>query len=161
MSLRLLMTKAFDSAVRLLSRREHSALELYDKLKQKGYSSIEAQEALDACQRMSLQDDCRFVDVYIHSRIRQGYGPLRISQELSSKGIEKELIYQFLQQEQANWLAHALTVWQKKSKGQHNLPFDELQKQQRFLLYRGFSLDIIAQVKNELKCMSLVHSGEE
>lgn len=154
------MTKALDSAVRLLSRREHSALELYDKLKQKGYSSIEAQEALDTCQRMNLQSDGRFVDVYGHSRIRQGYGPLRISQELSNKGIDKELIHQFLQQEQENWLSYALNVWQKKSKGQLSLPVDELQKQQRFLLYRGFSLDIISQVKKELNRTSFAHSGE-
>ncbi|KTD10744.1 Regulatory protein RecX [Legionella gratiana] len=155
------MTEAFDSAVRLLSRREHSALELYDKLKQKGYSSIEAQEALDACQRMDLQSDCRFVEVYSHLRIRQGYGPLKISQELSTKGIDKELIHQLLQQEQENWFQHALNVWRKKSKGQLNLTFDELQKQQRFLLYRGFSMDIIAQIKKELKGSSLPQAGEE
>lgn len=110
------MTKAFDSAVRLLTRREHSALELYNKLKQKGYSSIEIKEALDTCQRMNLQNDGRFVEVYSHLRIRQGYGPLKISQELSSKGIDKGLIHQFLQQEQDNWLHYALNVWQKKVK---------------------------------------------
>ncbi|VEB34783.1 Regulatory protein RecX [Legionella sainthelensi] len=155
------MTKAFDSAVRLLARREHSALELYDKLKQKGYSSIEVKEALDTCERMNLQNDGRFVEAYSRLRIRQGYGPLKISQELSNKGIDKELIHQFLQQEQDNWLQYALNVWQKKSKGQRNLSFNEVQKQQRFLLYRGFSMDVIAQVKKELKGTSLLHVGEE
>ncbi|ARB91712.1 recombination regulator RecX [Legionella longbeachae] len=155
------MTKAFDSAVRLLTRREHSALELYNKLKQKGYSSIEIKEALDTCQRMNLQNDGRFVEVYSHLRIRQGYGPLKISQELSSKGIDKGLIHQFLQQEQDNWLHYALNVWQKKSKGQLNFSFDEVQKQLRFLLYRGFSMDVVAQVKKELKGTSLLHAGEE
>ncbi|CAM3021270.1 Regulatory protein RecX [Legionella steigerwaltii] len=145
------MTKAFDSAVRLLSRREHSALELYDKLKQKGYSAIEVNNALDECRRLDLQNDQRFVETYSRSRIRQGYGPLKISQELSSKGIDKELIQQFLQQEKDNWLAYALDVWHKKSKGQLDLTFDELQKQQRFLLYRGFGMDTIVQVKKELK----------
>ncbi|KTD03401.1 recombination regulator RecX [Fluoribacter gormanii] len=145
------MTKAFDCAVRLLSRREHSALELCDKLKQKGYSAIEAKKALDECQRLDLQSDRRFVEICSRSRIRQGYGPLKISQELSSKGIDKELIHQFLQQEQDNWLTYALDVWHKKSRGQCDLSFDELQKQQRFLLYRGFGMDTIVQVKKELK----------
>ncbi|PWY56385.1 recombination regulator RecX [Legionella qingyii] len=145
------MTKAFDCAVRLLSRREHSALELCDKLKQKGYSAIEAKIALDECQRLDLQSERRFVEIYSRSRIRQGYGPLKISQELTSKGVDKELIHQFLQQEQDNWLTYALDVWQKKSKGQCELSFDELQKQQRFLLYRGFGMDTIVQVKKELK----------
>lgn len=39
----------------------------------------------------------------------------------------------------------------EKSKGQYDLSFEELQKQQRFLLYRGFGMDIIAQVKKELE----------
>lgn len=30
------------------------------------------------------------------------------------------------------------------------MSFEELQKQQRFLLYRGFSMDTITQVKKEL-----------
>ncbi|HHF7373227.1 recombination regulator RecX [Legionella bozemanae] len=145
------MTKAFDSAVRLLSRREHSRVELYDKLKQKGYNPIEIKNALEECQRLDLQNDYRFVEIYSRSRIRQGYGPLKISQELSSKGVDKELIHQFLQQEEDNWLAYALDVWQKKSKGQFDLSFEELQKQQRFLLYRGFGMDTIAQVKKELE----------
>ncbi len=151
MNSRQLMTKAFDSAVRLLSRREHSRVELYDKLKQKGYNPIEIKNALEECQRLDLQNDYRFVEIYSRSRIRQGYGPLKISQELSSKGVDKELIHQFLQQEEDNWLAYALDVWQKKSKGQFDLSFEELQKQQRFLLYRGFGMDTIAQVKKELE----------
>ncbi|MBI2786879.1 MAG: recombination regulator RecX [Legionella longbeachae] len=145
------MTKAFDSAVRLLSRREHSAIELCDKLKQKGYSPVEIKEVLDACQQLDLQNDSRFVEAYSRSRIRQGYGPLKISQKLSSKGIDKELIHWILQQEQDNWLTYALDVWQKKSKGQLDLSFDELQKYQRFLLYRGFSMDTIALLKKELE----------
>ncbi|KTD41637.1 recombination regulator RecX [Legionella parisiensis] len=145
------MTKAFDCAVRLLSRREHSKVELYDKLKQKGYNSIEIKDALEECQRLDLQNDYRFVEIYSRSRIRQGYGPLKISQELGSKGINKELIHQFLHQEEYNWLTYALDVWQKKCKGQCDLSFEELQKQQRFLLYRGFGMDTIAQVKKELE----------
>ena len=145
------MTKAFDSAVRLLSRREHGALELYEKLKQKGYSVVEVNNALDECRRLDLQSDRRFVEIYSRSRIRQGYGPLKISQELSSKGIDKELIRQFVRQEEDNGLTYALDVWHKKSKGQLDLSFDELRKQQRFLLYRGFGMDTIVQVKKELK----------
>ncbi|CAM4440165.1 MAG: Regulatory protein RecX [Legionella sp.] len=145
------MTKAFDCAVRLLSRREHGAIELYEKVRQKGFSSNEAQEAVDTCQQMDLQNDHRFVEVYSRSRIRQGYGPLKIRQELNNKGIDKDIIQDVLQQEDDNWLAYALDVWQKKSKGQQEMSFSEMQKQQRFLLYRGFSMDIIAQVTKELE----------
>jgi regulatory protein len=147
------MTKAFECAVRLLSRREHGAIELCDKLKQKGFSATEAQEALANCQQLNFQNERRFVESYSRSRIRQGYGPLKISQELNHKGIDRELIHSVLQEEDENWFTYALDVWQKKNKGQGELSFNELQKQQRFLLYRGFAMDVISRVTKELNLL--------
>ncbi|MFT4059575.1 MAG: recombination regulator RecX [Legionella sp.] len=147
------MNKAFDHAVRLLSRREHGATELYEKLKQKRFSAAQVKEALERCQQLDLQSDRRYVESYSRSRIRQGYGPLKISQELSNKGIDKELIQNILRQEEDHWLKYALEVWHKKSKKQEEMSFSEVQKQQRFLLYRGFSMDIIAMVTKELKLL--------
>lgn len=145
------MTKAFDSALRLLTRREHGAIELCKKLEQKGFSLTEAKDALESCQRLGLQNDSRFVENYSRSRIRQGYGPLKITQELKIKGIDSELIQHELQQERDNWLTYAIEVWHKKNKGKVDLSFNEMQKLQSFLLYRGFSMDIIAKVVKELK----------
>lgn len=144
------MTKVLDCALRLLTRREHSAKELSEKLKQKGFQAEEIESALESCQRLDLQSDKRFVEVYVRSRIRQGYGPLKIVQELKQKGVDSELIHKEIKQEAPNWLTHALNVWEKKCKGQINLSFQEIQKQQRFLLYRGFDMDIISQVVKEL-----------
>lgn len=144
------MTKAYDSAIRLLARREHGANELCLKLEQKGFSRIDSQEALAQCQRLNLQSDQRFVESFIRSRIRQGYGPMKIMQELKTKGVASDLIHQELKLEEDNWWTYALEVWQKKCRGAQDLSFSELQKQQRFLLYRGFSSDIIARVVKEL-----------
>jgi len=145
------MTKVLDSALRLLTRREHGAKEVCEKLKKKGFKPEEIQDALESCQRLNLQSDQRFVELYIRYRIRQGYGPLKISQELKQKGVDSELIHQEIKQEGPNWLSYALNVWEKKCKGQINLSFQEIQKQQRFLLYRGFDMDIISQVVKEYK----------
>jgi regulatory protein len=145
------MTEAFESALRLLTRREHGALELFDKLEQKGFSQKEAKDALEACQRLGLQSDARFVDNYTHLRIGRGYGPLKISQELKIKGIDQELILQKLEQEKDNWQGYALKVWEKKSKGKKDLSFDEMQKLRTFLLYRGFTMDVIAKIVKILK----------
>lgn len=140
------MTKAFESAVRLLARREHGAIELADKLKQKGFGSAEIKETLKRCQELDLQNEERFVEMYSRTRINQGYGPLKITQDLSSKGVDKELIKCVLQQEEDNWLSYALDVWRKKNNGRSDLSFSEMQKQQRFLLYRGFGMDIISAI---------------
>src|SRR3546814_5195711 len=104
------MTKACDCALRLLARREHGAHELADKLRQKGYSQPESNEAIAECQRLGLQSDQRFVESLCRARIRQGCGPLKINQELHTKQIDRELIDKALEQEDDNWLTHALAV---------------------------------------------------
>ncbi|WP_133126890.1 recombination regulator RecX [Legionella nagasakiensis] len=143
------MNKALSSALRLLTRREHSVYELACKLTQKGYASSEIEAAIAECQRLGLQSDERFVETICRTRIRQGYGPLRIQQELRSLRIEETLINTVLQQKQDHWLAHAIAVKKKKYKNQGELTFKQMQKQKQFLLYRGFSADIIAMVFNE------------
>ena len=144
------MTKVFDCAVRLLSRREHSALELSLKLESKGFNQVQVQETLKTCQELGLQSDQRFAESYCHSRIRRGYGPLKIHQELKHKGLSAELVTHVLKQEEDRWLEHALRVWQKKAKKQETWSLLERQKQQRFLLYRGFDSEIISKVVEEL-----------
>ncbi len=144
------MTKAFDCALRLLARREHGAQELADKLSQKGYEADEIRDAIEKSQGLGLQSDLRFVESFCRSRIRQGIGPVKISQELQAKHIDKTLIENTLAQEQDNWLSYALAVWYKKYKNHADISFAELQKRQRFLQYRGFSTDIIASVVAEV-----------
>lgn len=144
------MTKAFDCALRLLTRREHGAQELADKLVQKGYSQTEVDEAVAKCQNLDLQSDVRFVEAVCRVRIRQGCGPLKILQELQAKQIARELIDNALDQEKDNWLDYAQAVWDKKYKKNYPTSYVELQKGQRFLLYRGFPTDIIAKVVKEI-----------
>lgn len=143
------MTNAFDCAVRLLARREHGARELADKLMQRGYSQQEIREVITECQRLGLQSDTRFAESLCNTRIRQGCGPLRISQELQTKHIARELIDKVLEQEQDNWETYALAVWHKKYKNEGDTSYTELQKRQRFLMYRGFPSDVITRIIKE------------
>lgn len=140
------MSDAFTCAVHLLTRREHGAYELTNKLLKKGYPENEAQDAVLECHRLGLQSDDRFVDNICRARIRQGYGPLRIRRELQDLQINAELITNTLKQEQDNWLSYALEVWKKKYKEQGELSYPVMQKQKQFLLYRGFSTDTIAML---------------
>ena len=137
--------------MRLLVRREHGAHELASKLQQKGFIAEDVQEAIAECQRLGLQSDLRFVDNVSRARIRQGYGPTRIRQELLTLHIERELIEDRLQQEQDSWLSYALAAWEKKFKEHEQHSFAMQQKQKQFLLYRGFTTDTIAQVFKELR----------
>ncbi len=144
------MSNAFACAVRLLARREHGAHELTTKLLKKGYFDQEIQDVLLECRRLGLQSDDRFVETMIRVRIRQGYGPIRIRCELQELKIDSELINNALQHEQDNWLSHAFVVWQKKYKDDNDRSYRVVQKQKQFLLYRGFSTDIINRMFKEI-----------
>ena len=120
--------------------------ELTDKLVQKGYANDDSINAVIECQRLGLQSDARFIETVCNARIRQGYGPCRIKQELLAKQIDGELIGSILSPLQNDWENNARTVWQKKFKNSGDTSFSELQKQRRFLLYRGFSTETIAKL---------------
>ena len=142
------MSEALAGAVRLLARREHGAHELSTKLARKGHLDSAIQDAVRECQRLGLQSDSRFVENVCRTRIRQGYGPLRIRRELQCLQIDAELVDAALRSEQDNWLSYAIDVWKKKYKEDGEVSYIDLQKQKQFLLYRGFSMDTIAMVFN-------------
>lgn len=72
---------------RLIDRREYSSEEIRAKLKQDGY----AQGTIDACVERAMEaglvSDERFASAFIRSKLANGWGTLRISRELSHKGI--------------------------------------------------------------------------
>ena len=148
------MTKSFESAVRLLARREHGAHELAQKLLQKKHPEVEIQEAISECQRLGLQSDARFVDSLCRARIRQGHGPARIRQDLHNVRIDRDLMEQALDAERDNWVSYARDVWIKKYGDQEVTSFAATQKQKQFLLYRGFSVDTINTVFKEFGPMA-------
>lgn len=143
------MNEALACAVRLLARREHSLAELSDKLAKKGHSDEDIQAALARCQRDGLQSDARFAESLTRTRVHQGYGPVKIRQELLSKEVARELIDAALRVEHENWFSHAMRVWEKKYASYASsvdVSFAEKQKQKQFLLYRGFSMDTIVKI---------------
>ncbi len=140
------MNKAYNYALSLLSKREYSAMELENKLLQKGFDSDTIALSVAKLKDLNLQSDERYVEMICNARIRQGYGPLRIKQELSCKNIDSYLIEDILIKEQDNWVEYALAVWRKKYKGQEEYSGKEIQKQKSFLYSRGFTVDTIAKV---------------
>jgi regulatory protein len=128
--------------VRLLSYREHSQLELRNKLNRQGFEIVDIEIVLQNCIRLGLQSDERFTDAYVTSRKNKGYGPLRIQQELEERGIEKKLVNQYVWVNQ-DWDKRAAHVREKKFGVSIPSSFVEQTKQMRFLQYRGFTLDNI------------------
>ncbi len=84
--------RAYNYAVSLLSRRDHSEKELMTKLTQKGYSQG-SEEAIAKLRDSGYVSDERFTRLYVRELQNfKKYGKRRIEQELFRKGIDREII---------------------------------------------------------------------
>jgi SOS response regulatory protein OraA/RecX len=76
-----------DTALRLLSRREHAAAELKYKLVRRGHDEATAADIVGQLAGAGWQSDTRYAEMLVRNRIEQGYGPLRIRAELEAAGV--------------------------------------------------------------------------
>ena len=139
-------------ALQYLARREHSRAELRGKLLSHLQDDAEFEHSQPADLDALLDDftargwlsDERTATQLVHTK-RSRFGTQRITQELRRKGITENLIEEALPQLKETELATARQVWQKKF---GITPRDEKEKakQVRFLLSRGFSLDVAFKV---------------
>lgn len=136
------------TAVDLLSRREHSQLELQRKLAAKGYDSDEIDEVLFRLIEDRLQSDERYAESYVRQRLEKGCGPLRIRQELKQKGVPDHLVDHSLSEHEDKWVGMAQRVYEKKY-AEPPSDFKERGKRVNFLRYRGFSMDQINIILNQ------------
>lgn len=128
-----------NNAVKYLSRREHSCLELRQKLARKGYESSLIEAVLTQLQAENLLNEERFIEDFIHSRKQKGFGPLKIEQELRERGIEEQWIKEKLAPQDSQWVELAYQARQKRFGHLSSQESSEQAKQIRFLQSRGFS----------------------
>lgn len=90
--------RAYNCAVSLLSRRDHSEKELLRKLKEKGFQQG-AESAIERLKKSGYIDDERFCRMYVNELRRlKGYGKRRIEQELYLKGVSRDIIGEALEE---------------------------------------------------------------
>ncbi|MFC6378159.1 regulatory protein RecX [Tatumella terrea] len=156
-------TALLDRAMRLLAQRDHPEQELREKIRlslrrselRQGSGSAEPldEEALEQviayCRENDWLNDDRFIGRFIVSRSRSGYGPQRIRQDLTQKGVDRHAIEQAMDEAEVDWLACASEVAHKKYGEQGPADLKEKAKAQRFLHSRGFLMaDIRAVLAN-------------
>ena len=130
--------EARKKAMDFLARREYGRQELTAKLAAAGFDEQVAASAVAQLARDGLQDDRRYVENFIQSRVHQGKGPVRIRVELGQRGIEAVLIEEMLEDSGEDWRALARSVRQRKFGAAQPRDFREKARQMRFLQYRGF-----------------------
>jgi regulatory protein len=129
--------------MRLLARREFGAAELADRLCQKGYPKETVEIVVKWLKEKDLQNDERFVEVFVRSKKSRGQGPVRLRAELQQLAISEEVINRYLIEDDEEWIALARQVFQKRFGSFKKTRWEERAKQQRFLYYRGFSFEQI------------------
>ena len=129
------------SAMNMLARREHSRSELVSKLTVK-YNEESVHTVLERLQEEGLQSDQRFLESFVSSRVRRGYGPVKIIYELGQRGIDSESVSEELEKYRSKWLELAREQLEKKYGDLPPVDFKEKQKRQRFIASRGFSHEI-------------------
>lgn len=145
-----LNNQCFRTALRILGRRDHSAAELTDKLKGRGFTLAVIETVIDECRRLNYLDDEKYAKNTAHTLRAKGFGPVRVGQTLRSKGIPESMINAVNEdlgtyEEQCTQCRRALVKKLKASTQRHDRP-EVKNKLYRFLLSRGFAAEIVLQV---------------
>jgi regulatory protein len=130
-------------AVRLLSRREHSAHEIRDKLLKRDFDELEIEQAIVELQQGDWLSDERYAEAYIRMRQQKGFGPIRITIELNERGVKESMVDCYLQPGDESWQITLEQQYAKKYKHKEIEDYNDKAKRIRFLQYRGFPLDKI------------------
>ena len=132
-----LKTSLRGRALRLLSMREHSRLELRRKLARHVQEGDDIDALLDALEAQNWLSQERFSEALIHRRSAR-FGNSRIVAELQSHGVGGETLQELKSALTQGETERACEVWRRKF-GSVAADAQERGKQMRFLMQRGFS----------------------
>lgn len=131
-------------ALRLLSQREHSRVELERKLAAHEEEPGSLARALDELEAKGFISEERVVESVVHRRASK-LGAARVQQELAAKGLSAESMSLALEQLRVTEFERARDVWSRKF-GESATDPQERAKQMRFLLSRGFAAEVVRKV---------------
>lgn len=132
---------AYQKALELLVRREHSRRDLKRKLGLRGADPEEAAAAVEKLAGLGYQDDARFAASFARDRASAGYGPVRIRQELSGHGLDRDQVEVALSACETDWTELAKRQVSRRFRPAELEDPARRRKALDFLLRRGFDQD--------------------
>ena len=149
------LVKARQIALRHLARREHSEQELTAKLS-KNFDNEIVDETVNLLREKGEVCDKRFAEMLVRSRFNKGFGPIYISKELRSKGVDPDIGKECLFEFDGQWHQKAKELLEKKRIQKQQFQNNEHRNDEtlikskaledkliRFLFGRGFPSDIV------------------
>ncbi|WP_284213668.1 recombination regulator RecX [Comamonas jiangduensis] len=131
-------------ALKLLSQREHSRLELERKLAPHVEEGEDLGAVLDALEAKNFINPERVAQSVLYRRSSK-LGTSRVLQELRSKGLDDDTVRAAAEQLKDTEHARAWEVWLRKFGEVPTTP-QERMKQMRFLASRGFGGEVVNKV---------------
>ena len=148
-------TRAREAALRLLAVRARSEGELVDRLRRKGFSEELTAVVVSALAGVGLVDDAAFARAWADEKMRlRPIGPRRLTSELLSKRIRRELVALVVDEtfREHSELELARRAIEKKARVSGGA--DAAKRRARlhsFLLRRGFSYEVASTVLKEIE----------
>ncbi len=137
-------TRCKNSAIYSLAMREHSRLEMYNKLHKKEYAEgVDLHALLDDLEEKDYLNEERFTESFVRCRVLRGQGSEKITNDLRARGIKPSLISNTMQVADVNWFELAEAQREKKFGENKPVNFKEKARQMRFLFGRGFDSEVI------------------
>ena len=125
----------------LLARREHSQLELREKLKSRFDAPGLIEQVVAALADENLQSDQRFAESFVRQRLARGHGPLRLRQEAKQRGLSGSDLDAALASVAPDWFELAERCYRKKFGDEPAGDIQDKARRVRFMSYRGFARD--------------------
>lgn len=131
-------------ALRFLSRREHSRLELQRKLAPHAESPEALDKVLDELEAARLLSNQRFAESLVYRKAER-FGSAVIRHELRSHALEPALVERQVASLEQTEQARARALWERRFGEPPDSP-QARARQIRFLMARGFRGDVVRRV---------------
>jgi regulatory protein len=142
--------KAMNTAVRILTNRDHSFYELKQKLQQRAIENEVIGAVMAECERLNYINDERTARLYISQLNRKCFGKRYIKMALRKKGLRGDAIENILLQKcsevEERKKAARLLGKKMKASNQEKEAAKRRDNIYRFLYARGFSKDVITDL---------------
>ena len=126
-----------------LCRREMSFHELVARMMVAKYPEEQAYEAVSQLRSENLQNDERFVEAYVLSKIQRGHGPNKIRYDIKAKQVGEHLVNRILMNYEDQWSEIAITALQKHYHPSELKDLTIKQKAFQYLLRKGHDTAMI------------------
>jgi len=137
-------------ALNLLTRRDHTSVELQRKLAIRGFSAASIAAVIEQLAGQGYLDDRRFAERWTESALRSGRGyGIRILQELQKRGIPRDVAAEAVADAAAEYSEQdslaAIVSRRFSAYDPANASLKEKQRVYSYLQRRGFSLQTITR----------------